>query len=322
MNALEQIGTALVSFFITVLAMPSFINYFRERNEGQMIREEGPKWHEKKSGTPTMGGLIFIIAISISSLLFEIISHQLNATGLILIFILIMYGVLGFWDDSIKLMKKQNEGLKAWQKFLGQIIGAVIFYAVYVHEGFAQFLSIPGFGDWHLGIWFVLFVVFWLTGFSNAVNLSDGLDGLVSGLAIIAFGAYAIIAAVQNQFDVLIFCLAIIGALVGFFLFNHKPARIFMGDMGSLALGGALAAVSILVHHEVALLLIGIVFVCETASVILQVLSFKLTGHRIFKMSPIHHHFEMLGWSEWKIDLVFWTVGLIGAVIALVGILK
>ncbi|GEL15760.1 phospho-N-acetylmuramoyl-pentapeptide-transferase [Pediococcus cellicola] len=322
MNALEQIGTALVSFFITVLAMPSFINYFRERNEGQMIREEGPKWHEKKSGTPTMGGLIFIIAISISSLLFEIISHQLNATGLILIFILIMYGVLGFWDDSIKLMKKQNEGLKAWQKFLGQIIGAVIFYAVYVHEGFAQVLSIPGFGDWHLGIWFVLFVVFWLTGFSNAVNLSDGLDGLVSGLAIIAFGAYAIIAAVQNQFDVLIFCLAIIGALVGFFLFNHKPARIFMGDMGSLALGGALAAVSILVHHEVALLLIGIVFVCETASVILQVLSFKLTGHRIFKMSPIHHHFEMLGWSEWKIDLVFWTVGLIGAVIALVGILK
>lgn len=322
MNALEQIGTALVSFFITVLAMPSFINYFRERNEGQMIREEGPKWHEKKSGTPTMGGLIFIIAISISSLLFEIISHQLNATGLILIFILIMYGVLGFWDDSIKLMKKQNEGLKAWQKFLGQIIGAVIFYAVYVHEGFAQVLSIPGFGDWHLGIWFVLFVVFWLTGFSNAVNLSDGLDGLVSGLAIIAFGAYAIIAAVQNQFDVLIFCLAIIGALVGFFLFNHKPARIFMGDMGSLALGGALAAVSILVHHEVALLLIGIMFVCETASVILQVLSFKLTGHRIFKMSPIHHHFEMLGWSEWKIDLVFWTVGLIGAVIALVGILK
>lgn len=322
MNSMEQIGTMIVSFLITVVAMPSFINYFRNRNEGQMIREEGPKWHEKKSGTPTMGGLIFIVAITVSSLLFEITSHQINATGLILIFILIMYGLLGFWDDSIKLMKKQNEGLKAWQKFLGQVVGAVIFYLVYLHEGFPQVLNLPWIGSWHLGIWFVLFVVFWLVGFSNAVNLSDGLDGLVSGLAIIAFGAYAIIAGAQKQFDVLIFCLAIIGALLGFFIFNHKPAKIFMGDMGSLALGGALAAVSILVHHEVALLLIGIVFVCETASVILQVLSFKLTGHRIFKMSPIHHHFEMLGWSEWKVDIVFWCVGLIGAVIGLIGILN
>lgn len=321
MNWIAQIGTAVVSFLITVVTMPSFINYFRNRNEGQMIREEGPKWHEKKSGTPTMGGLIFIIAISLSSLLFDLVTHQMNATGLILIFILIMYGILGFWDDSIKLMKKQNEGLKAWQKFLGQIVGAVIFFLVYQNEGFSQSLNVPFLGTWHMGAWFVIFVAFWLVGFSNAVNLSDGLDGLVSGLAIIAFGAYAIIAGVQHQFDVLIFCLAVIGGLVGFLIFNHKPAKIFMGDMGSLALGGALAAVSILVHHELALLLIGIVFVCETASVILQVLSFKLTGHRIFKMSPIHHHFEMMGWSEWKVDIVFWVVGLIGAAIALIGIL-
>lgn len=309
------------SFLITFLLMPSLIKYFRNKKEGQMIREEGPSWHEKKSGTPTMGGMLFIIAITVTDLIYGPIKGLLNPSLLILIFILVLYGLLGMWDDSIKLFHRQNEGLKAWQKFSGQVIGALVFSLVYMHEQFPLALKLPFAGNWNIGYWYVLFIILWLVGFSNAVNLTDGLDGLVSGLAIIAFSAYAIIAHVQGQSSVALFCLTVVGSLIGFIIFNHKPAKIFMGDMGSLALGGALAAVSILVHHELSLLWIGIVFVLETASVMLQVASFKLTGKRIFKMSPIHHHFEMLGWSEWKVDIVFWSVGLVAAIIGIFSII-
>ncbi|WWY81121.1 phospho-N-acetylmuramoyl-pentapeptide-transferase [Pediococcus pentosaceus] len=315
-------GTALIlGALVTLVGMPQFINYFRVRNEGQMIREEGPKWHQKKSGTPTMGGMVFIIAIIIASLVTGVIFHGAKVSLLMLLFVLVEFGLIGCWDDSIKLLKRQNEGFKAWQKLLGQIIGGLIFFLVIKETGVALQLNIPGLGIWHLGGWYGLFVIFWLTGFSNAVNLSDGLDGLVAGLSTIAFGTYAIIAAHQQNIPVMIFCMAVVGSMLGFLVFNHKPAKIFMGDMGSLALGGALAAVSILLNQELSLILIGIVFVLETLSVILQVLSFKLTGHRIFKMSPIHHHFEMLGWSEWKVDIVFWIVGLIGSIITLISIL-
>src|SRR5699024_10605152 len=199
-------------------------------------------------------------------------------------------------------------------KLLGQIIGGVIFLIVYQVEGLPFSLNIFGF-EMNVAWIYALFVLFWLIGFSNAVNLTDGIDGLVAGQATIACGAYAVIAYVQNQNDVLIFCLAVISALCGFFLFNKKPAKIFMGDMGSLALGGGLAAVSILVHHELSLLFIGLIFVFETASVILQVISFKTTGKRIFKMSPLHHHYELTGWSEWKVVVVFWTAGLVLAIV-------
>ncbi|MCL0329889.1 phospho-N-acetylmuramoyl-pentapeptide-transferase [Apilactobacillus xinyiensis] len=316
----SALGSLILSFIITFCFMPSLIQYFISKHEGQMIREEGPKWHEKKSGTPTMGGLLFIIAITFSGLAFSFIGGSLNATIMVLVFILILYGLLGMWDDSIKLFRRQNEGLKAWQKFSGQVLGALIFTAVYAQH-FPMSIGIPFVGDLHLGVFYVIFIVFWLTGFSNAVNLADGLDGLVSGLSIIAFLAYAIIAHAQGQTDVMIFCLSVVGALIAFLLYNHKPAKIFMGDMGSLALGGALAAVSILLHHELSLIWIGLVFVLETLSVIIQVASFKLTGKRVFLMSPIHHHFEMLGWSEWKIDLVFWGVGLITAVTGVISII-
>ncbi|GAJ25314.1 phospho-N-acetylmuramoyl-pentapeptide-transferase [Liquorilactobacillus sucicola DSM 21376 = JCM 15457] len=304
------------SFIITTACLPIFINFAHKKNQGQMIREDGPKWHEKKSGTPTMGGLVFNSAIVLVGILLPLFTRGLTVRVLVLEFILILYGLLGFWDDSIKLWKKQNEGLKAWQKLLGQIAGAVVFMWVYLYEGLPLSLSFFGY-EIPLGFLYVFFVVFWLVGFSNAVNLTDGIDGLVAGQATIAFGTYAITAYVQGQFDVLIFCLAVIGALLGFMLFNHKPAKIFMGDMGSLALGGALAAVSILLHHELSLLFVGIIFVIETASVMLQVASFKLTGKRIFKMSPIHHHFELCGWSEWRIDLTFWAVGIVAGVVFL-----
>lgn len=311
----------LSAFLITALFMPSLIKYFRRRHEGQMIRDEGPKWHEKKSGTPTMGGSLFIVAIVITSLVYGWFEHMLNPTLLILLFVLVAYGLIGMWDDSIKLFKQRNLGLRAWQKLLGQIVAALVFSAVYIHEGFPMAIKIPFGGDLHLGYWYILFIVFWLVGFTNAVNLTDGLDGLVAGLGIISFAAYGIIAMMQRQNEVGVFCFAVVGGLLGFFIYNHKPAKIFMGDMGSLALGGALACVSVLVHHEFSLLIIGIIYVCETASVMIQVASFKTTGKRVFLMTPIHHHFEMKGWSEWKVDTVFWLIALVASAISILTII-
>lgn len=305
------------SFAITLMIMPFFIGYFQMKKQGQAIREDGPTWHNGKAGTPTMGGLVFLIAIFLSSLLFGLWKQVLTPSMLIILFILVLYGALGFLDDFIKIFKKRNMGLNSKQKLIGQLIGGLIFYFVYSSEGVSNTLTIPLIGTVNLGIFYVLFVLFWLVGFSNAVNLTDGLDGLVSGLGMISFGTYALIAWNQQQYDILIVCLATMGGLLGFFLFNKKPAKIFMGDVGSLALGGMLAAISILLHQEWTLLLVGLVYVLETASVLIQVTSFKLTGKRVFKMSPIHHHFEMSGWSEWKIDIVFWIIGLLMSIITL-----
>lgn len=315
------LASTIGAFVITVLFMPGLIKYFRSKHEGQMIREEGPRWHEKKSGTPTMGGILFIAAIVLADLAVALIHGGLTPTLSILLFVLVAYGLIGMWDDSIKLFRRQNEGLKAWQKLSGQIVAAIVFSFVYLHEGFPMAIKIPFGADWRIGYWYILFIVFWLVGFSNAVNLTDGLDGLVAGLGVISFAAYGVIAAIQRQVDVAMFCFTVVGGLLAFFIFNHKPAKIFMGDMGSLALGGALACVSVLVHHEFSLLIIGIIYVLETASVMIQVASFKLTGKRVFKMTPIHHHFEMSGWSEWKIDLVFWSIGLIAAVVSIITII-
>ncbi len=320
MNTLSIVLTLVSSFLITFLLMPSLIRYFRAKKEGQQIRKEGPKWHAKKAGTPTMGGLLFIISAVVTILWVAAWRGLIDNTLWALLFTLVAFGLIGMWDDSIKIFHHQNEGFKAWQKALCQVIVAMIFTVIYQHEGFQM-----GFGNSQLGWLYGLFIIFWMVGFSNAVNLTDGLDGLVSGLGIISFLAYFIIALVginnPGYPEIALFCLAMIGTLAGFFPFNHKPAKIFMGDMGSLAIGASLAAVSLLLHHEWSLLVIGIVYVCETASVMLQVASFKLTGKRIFKMSPIHHHFEMCGWSEWKIDIVFWLVGLFAAVIAVATII-
>lgn len=320
MNFISIVVTLICSFLITFLLMPSLIRYFRAKKEGQQIRKEGPKWHAKKAGTPTMGGLLFIISAVITILVVAGFLGMLTNTMWALMFILVVYGLIGMWDDSIKIFHHQNEGFKAWQKALCQVIAAMVFTVIYQHEGFQM-----GFGTSQVGWWYGLFIIFWIVGFSNAVNLTDGLDGLVGGLSIISFLAYLIIALVNiNQpgyAEIALFCLAMIGTLCGFFPYNHKPAKIFMGDMGSLAIGASLAAVSLLLHHEWSLLVIGIVYVCETASVIMQVASFKLTGKRIFKMTPIHHHFELCGWSEWKIDIVFWCVGLIASIIAVASIL-
>lgn len=304
-------------FAITFIILPGFIAYFVMKKQGQSIREDGPKWHNAKAGTPTMGGVTFLIAALITSLWVGWWQKALTPALFILLFIMILYGLLGFLDDFIKIFKHRNMGLTSLQKLSGQILGGIVFYMVYRFDGKPDVLNVFGI-EVPLGILYGVFVLFWLVGFSNAVNLTDGIDGLVSGLGTISFGTYAVIAWHQQQYDVLIVCAAVIGGLAGFFPYNHKPAKIFMGDVGSLALGGLLAAVSILLNQEWTLLLVGLIYVIETASVMLQVASFKLTGKRIFKMSPIHHHFEMSGWSEWKIDIIFWSISLICSILTLV----
>ena len=306
-----------VGFIITVLLTPLFIPALKRMKFGQSIREEGPKSHMKKAGTPTMGGLVFLLSIVLTTIGVSLYFNMLTTQTIVLLLVLVGFGVIGFLDDFIKVVLKRNLGLTSLQKLIGQIILAIAaFFLLKPGPAFTS-LTIP-FTDWSidLGVAYVAFMIFWLVGFSNAINLTDGLDGLVSGTASIAFSAFGVIALVYDQTSLAIFAFAVTGALLGFLIFNANPAKVFMGDTGSLALGGALAMLSILVKQELLLLLIGIVFVAETLSVILQVISFKTTGKRIFKMSPLHHHFELSGWSEWKVVVVFWSTAFLAAFVA------
>lgn len=306
-----------VGFILTVLLTPLFIPALKRMKFGQSIREEGPKSHMKKAGTPTMGGLVFLLSIVLTTIGVSLYFNMLTTQTIVLLLVLVGFGVIGFLDDFIKVVLKRNLGLTSLQKLIGQIILAIAaFFLLKPGPAFTS-LTIP-FTDWSidLGVAYVAFMIFWLVGFSNAINLTDGLDGLVSGTASIAFSAFGVIALVYDQTSLAIFAFAVTGALLGFLIFNANPAKVFMGDTGSLALGGALAMLSILVKQELLLLLIGIVFVAETLSVILQVISFKTTGKRIFKMSPLHHHFELSGWSEWKVVVVFWSTAFLAAFVA------
>lgn len=308
----------VTSFLITIALMPFIIRYFRKKQLGQVTLDEGPSWHEEKSGTPTMGGVVFIVSSLLAVFIATIfdIDRSLNAWLLSIVFVL--YGLIGFIDDFIKLFMKRNLGLTSRQKFLAQVVIGIIFYLVLIFNGFDNQLNLPFIGNLSIGYLYGLFAVFWMVGFSNATNLTDGIDGLMATTGTIAYAAYAYIAYVQEQWGVLLFAVSVIGGLLGFWIFNRKPARIFMGDVGSLALGAGLAAMSILLNVEWTLLLIGLIFVIETASVMLQVFWFKRTGNRIFKMSPIHHHFEMVGWSEWKIVGVFAGISLLMAILTIV----
>ncbi|MUK89532.1 phospho-N-acetylmuramoyl-pentapeptide-transferase [Ornithinibacillus sp. L9] len=313
--------TIAIAFLVTVLLSPIFIPFLRRLKFGQSIREEGPQSHIKKTGTPTMGGIMIVISIIITSI---IMVSKNNATTIgyelyLLLFVLIGYGLLGFLDDFIKVAMKRNLGLTSRQKMLGQIIIALIFYFILRGQDFPTYIQIPGTNiQWELGWGYALLIIFMLVGASNAVNLTDGLDGLLAGTAAIAFGAFGILAWYGfPQNEVAIFSLAVVGALLGFLVFNAHPAKVFMGDTGSLALGGAIAAVAILTKLEILLVIIGGVFVIETLSVIIQVISFKTTGKRVFKMSPLHHHYELLGWSEWRVVTTFWLIGIVFAALGI-----
>ncbi|MFD1849145.1 phospho-N-acetylmuramoyl-pentapeptide-transferase [Oceanobacillus bengalensis] len=310
-----------IAFLITVLLSPIFIPLLRRLKFGQSIREEGPKSHINKSGTPTMGGLMIVLSIIITATImtYKVLGGNVSYEFWLLVFVLFGYGLLGFLDDYIKVVMKRNLGLNSKQKMLGQIVIALIFYFILRANDFSTYIQIPGTElSFDFGWFYAVLIVVMLVGASNAVNLTDGLDGLLAGTAAIAFGAYAIIAMYQGTHsEVAIFSLAVVGALLGFLVFNAHPAKVFMGDTGSLALGGAIAAVAILTKTEILLVIIGGIFVIETLSVIIQVISFKTTGKRIFKMSPLHHHYELIGWSEWRVVTTFWLIGLVFAVLGI-----
>ncbi|MEB8073092.1 phospho-N-acetylmuramoyl-pentapeptide-transferase [Mammaliicoccus sciuri] len=310
----------VIAFLLTLILVPVLIPTLKKLKFGQSIREEGPKSHMKKTGTPTMGGLTFLLATIVVTIIALFYVEQVGPL-ILLLFVTLGFGLIGFIDDYIIVVKKNNQGLTSKQKFLAQIAIAVVFYIVSVilpNYEFESAINIP-FTDWSLplSVFYIIFIVFWQVGFSNAVNLTDGLDGLSTGLSIIAFGFYATLSFILDKPEIGLFCLVMLASLFGFLIYNKYPAKVFMGDTGSLALGGIFATISIMLNQEITLLLIGLVFVIETLSVMLQVTSFKLTGKRIFKMSPLHHHFELVGWSEWKIVLVFWATGIVTGAIGL-----
>ncbi|GAB7387664.1 phospho-N-acetylmuramoyl-pentapeptide-transferase [Bacillaceae bacterium] len=298
------------SFLTAVLLGPLFIPLLRRLKFGQSIRKEGPQSHQKKAGTPTMGGIIILLALSFTVLKFGNESTEL----FLLVFITLGYGLLGFLDDFIKITMKRNLGLTAKQKIFGQLTIAVVMYYMLIRIGHSTAVYLPG-TEWGIDLkWLYLpFLVFITVGSSNAVNLTDGLDGLLAGTSAIAFAAYAIIAWMKSDMNTAIFCASVVGAVLGFLVFNAHPAKVFMGDTGSLALGGALAGVAIITKTELLLAVIGGVFVLEALSVMIQVVSFQTRGKRVFRMSPLHHHFELSGWSEWRVVMTFWLSGLIFA---------
>ncbi len=311
------ISLFLVAYFLTVLMLPRLIKYLHVLKFGQAIREEGPQSHMHKKGTPTMGGISFIVSIVISLIVAMILDSGNIQYYILFIYTTISFSIIGYIDDMLIVVKKKNDGLAPRKKLMLQILFSVIFYILvtFIYKDI-NYIHIPGL-DYNLNIsyLYLIFLVFWQTGFSNAVNLTDGLDGLATSVTIITTSTFALLAYKENNFPVLVFCLTIVGALLGFLLFNKNPAKIFMGDTGSLALGGILAAISVILHKEIAFLFIGLVYILETLSVIIQVAYFKKTGKRIFKMSPLHHHFELSGYGEVKTVYIFVIIAMISSAI-------
>lgn len=292
----------VISFIIASILGPIIIPMLHKLKFGQNIREDGPKSHLKKSGTPTIGGLIFIFATIIT--MFIMVGNPTDE-AMVALYSFLGFGFVGFLDDLLKIIKKKNEGLTSGQKMILLLIVAG-FLTWYAYKYIGTSINIP-FADFqfNLGILYIPAALFYFAGVTNAVNLTDGLDGLATSVTVLVMTFLAILSYNLGHMSLAIFCVALAGGLLAFLRFNAFPARVFMGDTGSLALGGAVAMVALILKMPLILIFIGIIYVTETVSVILQVASFKLTGKRIFKMAPIHHHFEQLGWSETKIVSIF-----------------
>lgn len=312
----QVIITIIMSFIITLILGPIVIPMLKRLNIGQSIRAEGPQSHLSKSGTPTMGGLIIFIALLIS----VISSGVLNKDMYVLLLSTFGFGLIGFIDDYIIVAKKRNLGLKAYQKIIGQIAVAVML-AVYQSNTsvLGTKVIIPFLKNQYLdlGILYVPFIAFVVIGTVNSVNLTDGLDGLASGVTLIVLSFFGIVSMNLGMDSISVFSAALSGACLGFLMHNAYPAKIFMGDTGSMGLGGAVAAIAILLNLPLILPIVGGIYFVEALSVIIQVLSFKLTGKRVFLMSPLHHHFEHKGWKETKVVIVFWSITV---VLCLIGI--
>ena len=332
----RAVMASFTAFILSLILGPIVINWLKKMNFGQYIRKEHVesiyKQHEHKEGTPTMGGVLIILVITISTLLW---ANVTNPFVLLALVTFIAFGMVGFMDDYIKVRKKHNLGLNAPKKFLWQIaIGTFVALFIIFFTPIPKTLYVPFSKNFIIdfGMLYILFTIIVLTGSSNAVNLTDGLDGLAIGCTIIAALTYSILSYIAGSYklsdylnifylngaaELSIFCSAMVGAGLGFLWFNSFPATVFMGDTGSLALGGGIGVVALMIKKELLLFLVGGIFVIEALSVILQVGSFKLLKRRILLMAPIHHHFQRLGWSESKITIRFWIVGIVLALLSL-----
>ena len=318
--------TALIAFFVTSLLGIFLVPYLKKLKYGQTIKDIGPTWHQQKQGTPTMGGMMFIVgclAAVIVGLLTLLILEDFNVVTVQMIRVVagcamaLAYGMMGFVDDYIKVVKKRNLGLRAREKLLIQFLIAIGYlYLLEVSGGVSTLVDIPFLGQFDLGWFYYPLMLFIIIGTTNAVNLTDGVDGLAGSVTfIVAIGFLAIAARLQFSY-VSILAVALAASCLGFLVWNLHPAKVFMGDTGSMFLGGAVVALAFGIDMPVLLVIIGFVYFVEALSVILQVISFKTTGKRIFKMSPIHHHFELCGWSEMKIVIVFSLVSAVCGVLA------
>ena len=313
----QYVIAGALSLVIALILGPIAIPALRRLKFGQNIRKEGPQSHLKKAGTPTIGGIIFIASTLITLLALRL---KWNDDAMIILYSLIAFGFIGFLDDLLKIIKKDNEGLKAWQKMVLLLIfsGAIAYYG---YLNLSTSIIIPFFGkEVPLGMLYIPFVILVYAATTNAVNLTDGLDGLASTVSVLVLTFFAVSAFILGHNSVAIFCIALIGGLLGFLKYNAYPARIFMGDTGSLAIGGAIATIAIILEIPFILFIVGGIYVVEALSVILQVGSFKLTGKRIFKMAPLHHHFEQCGWGEVKIVTVFSVVTVILCIIGFIAL--
>ena len=305
----------MIGFFLSVILGLFLIPMLRKLKCGQTISSFVAFRHASKQGTPTIGGLIFIIPTIITMVvLYFKGSLEITHSLIIIMFVFISYSILGFLDDYIKIKKHNNGGLSIIQKLVAQVLIAVVFFYIYMRGGGSTHLVITSLNiDWDLKWFYGLFILFLLVGSSNAVNITDGEDGLAGGLSAIAFLSFGIISWgttwVEGYQEIAIFCFILVGALLGFLVYNSHPAKVFMGDTGSLGLGATLASVAILTKHELSLAVIGGVFVIETLSSFIQIVSIKKFHKKVFKMAPLHHHFEQLGWEETDIVKLFWIVG-------------
>jgi phospho-N-acetylmuramoyl-pentapeptide-transferase len=320
MGAIWQSGlAAAIAFMVTAVMGPLMIPLLTRLKFGQNIREDGPKRHMAKAGTPTMGGVMIITGVMAAT--FMTAGSGLEALTAVLV--MIALAAIGFWDDYIKVVLKRSLGLRAREKLGLQLLIGLLFglFLIYFFDrGSTILIPFSGYSIDLMTVGYILFMIVVLVASSNAVNLTDGLDGLAAGVTVCVAGAYVIIAYLTGHHEIMTFAGAVGGACLGFLIYNQYPARVFMGDTGSMALGGAVAAMAALTRTELALILVGLVYVIETLSVALQVISYQTTRRRLFLMAPLHHHFELKGWPEQKVVRVFWLCGLASAILGIISL--
>lgn len=310
----KVVYSVLVAFLVALLIAPFLIPMLHKFKFGQNIRDEGPESHKKKQGTPTMGGIIFIIATCITMI---VIVRNPKDEAMIALYSLVAFGIIGLLDDALKIIKKKNEGLKSYQKMILLVLASG-FLGYFASNKIGTDIMIPFFTSktFDLGVFFIPCIIIYFAATTNAVNLTDGLDGLASSITLLVMTFFALVSFGMGYYTLSIFCGILAGSLLGFLRYNSYPAQIFMGDTGSLALGGAVGAIAMILKLELLVVIVGGIYVVETLSVIIQVISFKLTGKRVFKMSPIHHHFELSGWHETKVVSVFSIITVILCLVA------